>query len=142
MFETVKTHKWKLLVSSVIILLPVLAGVLLWDRLPERMAIHWGFNGEPDGWASRDLAVFGLPVFMLVLNWVCLLVEKRNFTFNPKPMALVFFICPVVSVVCGALMLASVLLPGKAGSAALLVLALAACILPVAYSWRYARRQG
>lgn len=56
--------------------LPFLAAVYLrthWNEIPPRFAIHWGFNGEPNGWASRTLGgvygplLFGAGVMLLVL---------------------------------------------------------------------------
>ena len=35
------------------------------DRFPESMAIHFGFNGQPDGFASPVTAVFLMPLIML-----------------------------------------------------------------------------
>ena len=99
MIEQVKKHKWQLLLASILILLPIAAGVWLWDRLPEQVATHWGTNGEPDGWSSRGFAVFGLPLLMLALNWICLLAEQKNFKQNPKPMWLVFWICPAIALI-------------------------------------------
>jgi uncharacterized membrane protein len=37
----------------------ILAGVMLflwsrWDHIPERFAIHWDMNGQPDGWAHKN----------------------------------------------------------------------------------------
>ena len=69
MREYLKKNKWLMVVTSIIILLPILGGVLLWDKLPERVPFHWGINGEVDGWASKPMAVFGLPPFMLGLSW-------------------------------------------------------------------------
>ena len=37
-----KQHKGKLMVSSVLTLLPSLVGLLLWNRLPNQMPTHWG----------------------------------------------------------------------------------------------------
>ncbi|MBO7171229.1 MAG: DUF1648 domain-containing protein, partial [Clostridia bacterium] len=45
----IKQNKWKILISSIVILLPMLFGLIMWDRLPEQMAIHWGLAGEADG---------------------------------------------------------------------------------------------
>lgn len=104
MLETMKKHKWKLLISTILILLPALVGVLLWDRLPDPMATHWTFSGEPNGWSSRGFAVFGLPMVLLVLNLICVMAEKKNFERNPKPMWLVFWLCPAVSIFGGAAM--------------------------------------
>ena len=57
-----KKNKGLMILTSVIILLPMVAGILLWEQLPERMATHWGVNGEADGWSSRPVAVFGMPL--------------------------------------------------------------------------------
>ena len=57
---------WKqLLITSIIILLPILAGLILWEQLPEKIPTHWNVNGEIDGWSSKPFAVLGLPAIML-----------------------------------------------------------------------------
>ena len=56
-----KANKKELLLTSAVCLLPLLAGAILYSRLPETMATHWGFDGTADGWAPRGMAVFGLP---------------------------------------------------------------------------------
>ena len=43
-----KPHKKKLLFSSLLILLPILIGLLLWNDLPAAMTTHWGADGTPD----------------------------------------------------------------------------------------------
>ena len=42
-------HKKILLLTSVMLLLPIVVGVFLWGQLPEKMPTHWGFNGQIDG---------------------------------------------------------------------------------------------
>lgn len=39
--------------------------ILAWhrDSLPERVAIHWGPDGNPDGWASPQFAIAFAPLF-------------------------------------------------------------------------------
>jgi len=37
------------------------AGVVLWGRLPARMAVHFDAAGAPDGFASKPVAVFLAP---------------------------------------------------------------------------------
>lgn len=95
-----KEKKWTLILSSVIILLPILVGVLLWDTLPERMVTHWGMNGEPDGWSSRTFVVFGLPLLMLAIQWLGIFVttkDAKNKNQSRKIFELVFWIVPAVS---------------------------------------------
>jgi uncharacterized membrane protein len=59
-----------------ILLLPVCAGVLLWDRLPERMPIHWNARGEIDGYAGKPFATFFLPAVNLFIVAVFYLVSR------------------------------------------------------------------
>jgi len=95
-----KKNKGLLILTSLIILLPMVAGILLWDRLPEKMAIHWGANGQPDGWSSRPVAVFGMPLLLLAIHWLGVWLtgeDKRNRHQNEKILQLMFWIAPVVS---------------------------------------------
>jgi len=43
-------------------------GLAVYDRLPETLPTHWGFNGEVNGWSSRAFVVFGLPLLMAGLG--------------------------------------------------------------------------
>ncbi len=98
--ETLKQNKWGLLISSIVILLPIIAGVMFWKELPEQMATHWGVGGDADGWSNRVLAVFAVPVLMVILHWVCILVtlaDKRNREQNKKALRMIFWITPMVS---------------------------------------------
>ena len=95
-----KKNKGLMILTSVIILLPMLAGILLWDQLPERMATHWGVNGEADGWSSRPVAVFGLPLFLLAIHWLGVWLtgqDRRNRNQNEKVLQMMFWIAPVIS---------------------------------------------
>ena len=66
-----KQYKNSLIITSLLTLLPIPLGLLLWNRFPETMAIHWGFTGEADGYASPGFAVFALPLLMLVRVFFC-----------------------------------------------------------------------
>ena len=96
----IKNNKWKLIISSLIILLPIVFGLVMWNQLPERIATHWGPDGTPDGWSSRAFAVFALPLFIFVMHWLCVLVtskDPKNKDKNQKAQGLVLFICPMIS---------------------------------------------
>lgn len=94
---------WKLLViASIVILLPVLAGVMLWDQLPEQIPTHWNAAGEVDGWSSKVFAVFGLPLILLAAQWLCMLgttADPKKENHPEKVLHLVLWIIPVLSVV-------------------------------------------
>ena len=67
-----KTYKKTIILTIVLILLPMVVGVVLWEKLPEMMVTHWGMNNEPNGWMSRPMAVFGLPVICAALHLFCI----------------------------------------------------------------------
>lgn len=96
-----KEHKKALIISSILILLPILAGLLLWEQLPDPMVTHWGTDGEANGWSSKAFSVFGLPGLIFLLHWVCILVtssDTSNQKQSKKAITLVLWICPVISV--------------------------------------------
>ena len=65
---------WKtLLITSVVILLPILVGLVLWNQLPDQIPSHWDASGEIDGWSSKPFTVFGMPLILLALQWLCVL---------------------------------------------------------------------
>ena len=65
-------HKKKLILSSLLILLPILFGLLLWNDLPAVMTTHWGADGIADGTGSKAFVVFGIPTIFLIINLLCL----------------------------------------------------------------------
>ena len=94
---------WKLLLlTSIIILLPVLAGLMLWDQLPQQVPCHWNLNGEVDGWCGKGVVVFGMPFLMLAVQFICLLAtaaDPKRKNHPEKVLQLVLWIIPILSVV-------------------------------------------
>ena len=91
-----------LIITSIVILLPVLAGVVLWDTLPEQIPTHWNAAGEIDGWSSKPFAIFGLPLMMLAMHWLCVLgtsADPKKANHSDKLIHLVLWIIPIISVV-------------------------------------------
>ena len=98
----IKKH-WKLLViTSLVILLPMVAGVILWNQLPQQMPSHWNAAGEIDGWSSKPFSVFGMPLILLAVQWLCFLATGADPKKNNHPekiLHLVLWIIPVLSAV-------------------------------------------
>jgi uncharacterized membrane protein len=59
--ETERKVDWLSLVAIVVALAASLA---LWPRLPNPMPIHWNAAGQPDGYGSRLVGAFLMPVVM------------------------------------------------------------------------------
>lgn len=103
----IKKNLKTMIITSIIILAPILVGLILWDKLPAEMATHFGENGEPNGWSSKEFAVIGLPLFLLAVHWFCAAftgVDPKKENISNKLMILVLWICPVISIVgCGSM---------------------------------------
>ena len=103
----IKVNKKKLIITSIVILVPIIAGMILWNELPNKIPTHWNAAGEVDGWSSKAFAVFGLPGFLFAVHWVCLLgasADPKKQNFEGKVLNIVLWICPVISVLGAVLM--------------------------------------
>ena len=58
-------------ITTIACIIPAFFGIAIYKKLPETMAIHWNFSGEPDNFAHKALSVFCLPLICAVLNAVC-----------------------------------------------------------------------
>ena len=96
-----KENKKTLFITCAVILLPIIAGLLLWDRLPDRIPTHWGMGGEVDGWSSKGFAVFAMPALMLGIQLLCFFVtasDPKRGNIRRKFLSMVLWIIPVLSV--------------------------------------------
>lgn len=101
----IKKHFKQMLLTSAVILLPMIAGLLLWDKLPTSMNIHWGADGNPDGSAGRAFAVFFPSLLLLATHWLgALLTDKSMKDQPPKAIALSLWICPMLSLIIHSMM--------------------------------------
>ncbi len=54
----------------------LLAGILLWNRLPDQMASHWGVNDQVNGFISKFWGVFLLPLITLGMFLLFLVIPS------------------------------------------------------------------
>ena len=95
-----KKYKWTLLIGCIVTALPMLVGLILWNRLPDEIATHFGSGNVANGWSSKPFTVFGIPGIMLALELVLYFVttndpKKRN--IDDKIMRFCLWIIPVTS---------------------------------------------
>ena len=99
-------YKKTLIICSIICLLPILVGLYYWNELPDMMATHWGIDNQPNGWSSKAMAVYGIPLIMLAMQWFMLFVteldlKKKN--HDMKLMQLVLWIIPMITLLVSAM---------------------------------------
>jgi uncharacterized membrane protein len=105
----IKNNKLKFIISCVLILLPIVVGLLLWNDLPARMTTHWGGDGVADGTMSKAAAIFILPCVLLVLHVFLLFIsgfDKRFKDQSKKIVGLTFWIMPALSILVNGVMYA------------------------------------
>ena len=95
-----KKYKTTIIITTLITLLPIVIGLFLWNKLPDTLATHWGSDGTANGWSSKTFSVFGMPLILTAIHVLCLFVtlndpKKKN--IHKKPMALIFWLVPVIS---------------------------------------------
>ena len=98
----IKKNLKTLIITTIVILLPILAGIYLWDQLPEQLPYHWNASGEVDGWCGKPIAVFGMPFLLVAIQWICALgtaADPKKANHSEKVMQLILWIIPVISVV-------------------------------------------
>ncbi len=64
------------LIVVLLILGAILAGVLLWDQLPDQMASHWDVNDQVNGYMPKFWGVFMMPLVTLGMFVLFLVVPN------------------------------------------------------------------
>lgn len=108
MMRKIKNNLGAFIITLVAIVIPVFVGVIIWDKLPNEIATHWGADGTPNGYSSRAFVVFGIPIIMLILHLIVSLLTAKKDTnaISDKLFCLLLWICPVMSIVVSTLIYA------------------------------------
>ena len=132
----IKKYLPLIIITCLIILLPMVFGLIIWDKLPEQMPSRFGFSGEADGYTSRAFAVFGLPLVMLVMHLFCIfitLIDPKRKNIGKKPLTLLFWIIPTVTLLVSAVVYAHAL--GRRFNVSLVVMAALGVLMIVLGNW-------
>ena len=108
----IKKNLPKLIITSLITLIPIIIGLILWDNLPDQVPMHWNINGEVDGFATKTQAVFVMPLVLVAFHWICVLVtllDPKKQNINDKMFTLVLWIIPIISLLCNSMVYATAL---------------------------------
>lgn len=96
-----KISKRTIIITSILTLLPVVFGLVMWNQLPNPMPTHFGSDGQADGWSDKSFAVFGLPFIMLGVHLLCLFTSKtdpKSKNYSEKLFGLIVWLVPVLSI--------------------------------------------
>lgn len=107
-----KNHKKAIIFTALLCLLPTVAGLLLWNRLPEQIPTHFSFDNTANGWSGKAFVVFGYPALMAGVELLCVLfidMDPKKQNINRKVFLPVLWIMPVLSCLCMSISYASAL---------------------------------
>ena len=68
------TNKTTIIIFALLIVVVILTGILIWNKLPEQMASHWNEQDQVDGYMSKFWGVFMVPLIMTGLTLLFLAV--------------------------------------------------------------------
>ena len=89
------------IITSLACMLPSIYGVIVWDKLPDKVPTHWNMEGVVDGYSSKAFAVFGLPLIIVVLNTlvnIALGTDPKKENHADKLKFLGLWIAPITSI--------------------------------------------
>ena len=87
--------------TSLLVLIPMIVGLLLWNQLPDEIPVHFDSAGKPDNYESKAFAVFFIPLLlwaMHLLTGFVTLADPKKQNISDKVFLLVLFIVPAVSI--------------------------------------------
>lgn len=93
-------NKKTLILTSIVILLPILIGILLWNKLPDAMAVHFNFDNEADGYREKWFAVIIAPFILLAVHLIMAMIiaaDPRKKNISSKVYGINIWILPSLS---------------------------------------------
>ena len=97
-----KINMKSLIITSIVCLLPIICGLIFYNSLPENIAIHWGIYNNANGYFSKPVFLFGMPIIMVALQVFLSIVSDlsdKNPEANKKAVPVYKWIIPIITIV-------------------------------------------
>lgn len=97
-----KKYKTTLILTTLVSLSPMVIGLLLWNRMPDTIATHFGTNNVPNGWSSKTMAVIGIPLLLTALQLfgaAVIFSDPKRQNIGPKMLRLTLWMTPLLSLI-------------------------------------------
>ena len=105
-------RKKMILLTSPLTFIPMITGLILWNKLPAEMPIHFSTAGVADQFTSKTFAVLGIPALLWVLHLLSgflILADPKKQNINDKVFTLMLYTVPAVGVFSSVMMYTSAL---------------------------------
>lgn len=105
-----KEYKKTYIITTIVCLIPIVVGVILYPQIPDRIITHWDAYGNPDGYSNKFVGLFVLPGGILLLNLLfpfLLKIDPKYDNVSDKVKKLTQWIIPIIMVFASGLTIAS-----------------------------------
>ena len=95
-----KSNNPLFIVSSIVLFITMIVGIILWNKLPDKMPTSFDFSGTPTAYSSKMFAAIGLYIMLFLIHlFVAFMVgtESRK-PLTSKAIGIIMLICPALSV--------------------------------------------
>jgi len=89
-------------ITTIVCFLPIILSLVLYDKLPKEIAIHFNEAGVADNYAPKAVAAFGLPFLMAAINIFTHFImnnDPKKMNAAPALMYMAKWSVPVLSVI-------------------------------------------
>lgn len=96
-----KINKIKMLISSILIIIPTIITALFSKKIDGMIISHLGINGKDDGYMSPLHFVLIVPITLIVIQWLCVWITIKTNSRedqNKKVTEIIYWICPAISI--------------------------------------------
>lgn len=97
-----KKNKKDIIITSIITLLPIFIGIILWDKLPNKIPTHFNASGVADGWSNKTFGIFGIPFILLATHIICVFVtalDPKADKNEAKIIKMIYWFMPCISII-------------------------------------------
>lgn len=105
-----KDNKTTMILTTLVCLIPVIAGIILYSHLPDQIVTHWDDAGNPNGWSSKFVGAIVFPGILVLVNLLMVPLMKMDPKYanvDNKIKSLILWIIPAVSLFCAGTTLAA-----------------------------------
>lgn len=104
------SFKTNTIITTIVCLIPVVLGIILYSRLPDVVATHWGADGQPNGWSPKFVGVIVFPGSLALINILFpfpLKMDPKRKNMDSKLILICQWIIPLVSMFASGITLAA-----------------------------------
>lgn len=95
-----KNNITAVLITSLVILLPMIIGFIMWGKLPDEIATHFDTNGVANRYDSKLFTIVGIPLILLAVHLLGAFSNRSNFEKAGNKMSvIILWLCPLISLV-------------------------------------------